>query len=166
MERSCSTEFVMLCRTTFTLFVLITALSLAACAGPAASATATPGPNLPNPAAVYCLENGGTVEIRQDAAGRHYGVCVFTDQSECDEWAYLRGDCQPGDSLQPASPTPAGAAQVANPASRYCQENGGTVEFRQDGSGGVQGVCVFPDKTECDEWAYYRDKCQPGTPAP
>lgn len=149
-----------------TCFVLLTALSLAACAGPAAPATPTPEPNLPNPASVYCEENGATVEMRQDAAGGQYGVCVFPDQSECDEWAYYRGDCKPGDSLQPSSPTPADAAHVANPASRYCEENGGTVEFRQDASGGVTGVCVFPDDTECEEWAYYRAECQPGTPTP
>jgi putative hemolysin len=150
----------------FTLFVLLTALSLAACAGPAAPPTVTPQPSLPNPASVYCAENGGTVEMRQDAAGGQYGACVFPDQSECDEWAYFRGDCQPGDSLQPATSTPAEGASVANPASAYCEKNGGTVELRQDGSGGVKGMCVFPDKTECDEWAYYRDECKPGTPAP
>jgi putative hemolysin len=150
----------------FTLFVLLTALSLAACTGPAVPATPTPQPGLPNPASAYCTENGGTVEMRQDAAGGQYGVCVFPDQSECDEWAYYRGDCKPGDSLQPASPTPAGAAQMANPASAYCEKNGGSVEFQQDAGGNVTGVCVFPDGTECEEWAYYRDECKPGTPAP
>jgi putative hemolysin len=121
---------------------------------------------MPNPASVYCEENGGTVAMRQDDAGGQYGVCVFPDQSECDEWAYYRGDCQTGDSLRSPSPTPGDTASVANPASRYCEENGGTVDFRQDGSGGVKGVCVFPDDTECEEWAYYRDECKPGTPAP
>jgi putative hemolysin len=153
-------------RKALTVSVLIGALSLAACAGPAVPATPTPQPNLPNPASVYCTENGGTVEMRQDAAGGQYGACVFPDKSECDEWTYFRGDCQPGDSLQPASPTPKGATNVANPASMYCEQHGGTVDLRQDASGGVTGVCVFPDKTECDAWAYYRDQCKPGTPAP
>jgi putative hemolysin len=166
MERPCSTEVIMLRKATFTLFVLLTTLGLAACAGPAARATVTPQSSLPNPASVYCTENGGTVEMRQDSVGGQYGVCAFPDTSECDEWAYFRGDCKPGDSLQPATSTPADGASVANPASAYCEKNGGTVEFRQDGSGGVKGMCVFPDKTECDEWAYYRDECKPGTPAP
>jgi hypothetical protein len=26
-------------------------------------------------------------------------MCVFPDGSECDEWAYFRGECKPGDSL-------------------------------------------------------------------
>lgn len=50
---------------------------------------------LPNPASVYCEEQGGQVEIRTDEEGGQYGVCVFTDGSECDEWDYFRGECQP-----------------------------------------------------------------------
>ena len=34
-------------------------------------------------------------------------------------------------------------------------------EFRQDASGGVGGTCLFPDGSECDEWAYYRGECSP-----
>jgi hypothetical protein len=49
---------------------------------------------LPNPASVYCEEQGGTLEIRENQAGQ-YGVCIFDDGSECDEWAYYRGECAP-----------------------------------------------------------------------
>ncbi len=52
---------------------------------------------LPNPASVYCEDQGYRVEIRPDEAGNEYGFCVFPDGSECDEWAYLRGECGPGD---------------------------------------------------------------------
>jgi putative hemolysin len=51
---------------------------------------------LPNPAAVYCEEQGGRVEIRTDADGGQYGICIFADGSECDEWAFYRGECGPG----------------------------------------------------------------------
>jgi putative hemolysin len=54
---------------------------------------------IPNPASVYCEEQGGTVEIRTAADGGQYGVCIFPDGSECDEWAFFRGECAPGDSL-------------------------------------------------------------------
>ncbi len=54
---------------------------------------------MPNPASVFCEENGGTLEMREDAAGGQYGVCIFPDGSECEEWAYFRGECSPGDSL-------------------------------------------------------------------
>ena len=152
----------MIRKTAFAIFLLM-GLLLSACTAPA---TATPQPDRPNPASVHCQEQGGKLEIRQDAAGGQHGVCVFADKSECDEWAYYRGDCKPGDSVQPTTSTPSGAAGLTNPASAYCKTHGGTVELRQDSSGGVQGMCVFPDKSECDEWAYYRDECKAGTPAP
>lgn len=53
---------------------------------------------LANPASTYCEEQGGTLEIRTDADGNQYGVCVFDDGSECEEWAFFRGECQPGNS--------------------------------------------------------------------
>ena len=51
---------------------------------------------------------------------------------------------------------------LANPASEYCEANGGTVEIREDESGGQIGYCIFPDGSECEEWAYYRGECQQG----
>lgn len=48
---------------------------------------------LPNPASVFCKENGGTLEMRQAADGSVAGFCLFADGSECDEWAYFRGEC-------------------------------------------------------------------------
>jgi len=53
----------------------------------------TPEANMPNPASVYCEEQGGTVEIRENEAGQ-YGMCIFPDGGECDEWAFFRGECQ------------------------------------------------------------------------
>ena len=49
-----------------------------------------------NPASKYCIEHGGQLEIRSDAQGNQYGICIFPDKSECDEWAYFRGECAPG----------------------------------------------------------------------
>jgi hypothetical protein len=62
---------------------------------PAVNSTPPAAAGIPNPAAVYCLEHGGVLEIRKDASGAEYGVCVFPDGSECEEWAFLRGECQP-----------------------------------------------------------------------
>ncbi len=62
---------------------------------------------------------------------------------------------------QPAS-NPGNAAQMANPASVFCEENGGTSEIRTAADGSQSGACVFPDGSECDEWAYYRGECGPG----
>ncbi|MEM1535924.1 MAG: DUF333 domain-containing protein [Candidatus Pacearchaeota archaeon] len=48
-----------------------------------------------NPASVYCIQNNGTLEIRENEKGQ-YGVCIFPDGSECEEWAYYKGNCKPG----------------------------------------------------------------------
>ena len=49
-----------------------------------------------NPASEYCVGVGGTLEIRTQRDGGQYGVCVFSDGSECEEWALYNGDCQKG----------------------------------------------------------------------
>lgn len=50
-----------------------------------------------NPASVYCTQNGGKSEIRSNEEGQ-YGVCVFPDGSECDEWKFFRKECEKGGS--------------------------------------------------------------------
>lgn len=52
-------------------------------------------PGLANPASEYCVEQGGRVDIRADADGDEQGFCVFPDGSECEEWAFFRGECEP-----------------------------------------------------------------------
>jgi len=56
------------------------------------------------------------------------------------------------------------AAGMANPASVYCEENGGVLKIQQDSTGGERGICIFPDGSECDEWAYFRGECPQGSP--
>lgn len=58
--------------------------------------TPTVETGMPNPASVYCEEQGYKLEIRTDADGGQYGVCLFPDGSECEEWAFYRGECAPG----------------------------------------------------------------------
>lgn len=55
------------------------------------------GPGGENPASAYCEENGGSVEIRDDPEGQA-GHCVFSDGSECEEFAFMNGECAPGDN--------------------------------------------------------------------
>lgn len=47
---------------------------------------------LPNPASVHCIQNGGTLYIKTKPEGQ-YGICVFPDGSECEEWEFYRGEC-------------------------------------------------------------------------
>jgi len=56
-------------------------------------------------------------------------------------------------------------AGLANPASVYCEEQGYTLEMRTDENGGQYGVCIFPDGSECEEWAFYRGECSPASEA-
>lgn len=134
---------------------LATMVFLASC-GPKEDA------GLPNPASVYCEEQGGELEIRTDSTGGQYGVCLFDDGSECEEWAFYRAECRPGDLDMAPDPSQSGTTQLANPAAVFCEEQGGKLEARTDSQGGAYGVCVFGDGSECDEWAYFRGECQPG----
>ena len=80
---------------------------------------------MPNPASVYCEQNGNKLEIRTADDGSQSGVCVFPDGSTCDEWAYFRGECGPAAQK---SPTPATTVEATSTAS------GGSAE--ENASGG------------------------------
>ncbi len=85
----------------FTLFIVTLILSLAACTPRKVKSTP---PGLPNPASVYCEEQGGKVDIRTDSSGAQSGACVFPNGSECDEWAYYRNECAPATEVSTAAP--------------------------------------------------------------
>lgn len=57
-------------------------------------------------------------------------------------------------------------AGIANPAAVYCQKQGFRLEVRTDSEGNQSGVCIFPDGSECDEWAYFRGECGPASQTP
>ncbi|MFO7548629.1 MAG: DUF333 domain-containing protein [Acidimicrobiia bacterium] len=68
-------------------------LALTGCAG---AEDEGPASEIANPASEFCVEQGGTVDIREGEDGQ-VGVCVFDDGSECEEWAFYRGECAPGE---------------------------------------------------------------------
>lgn len=47
---------------------------------------------------------------------------------------------------------------IANPASTYCQESGGTLEIITNRDGSQFGLCQLEDYS-CEEWAYLRGEC-------
>lgn len=53
-----------------------------------------PNTQISNPASVNCVQKGGELEIRLAEEGGQYGVCKFSDGSECEEWALFRGECE------------------------------------------------------------------------
>lgn len=55
---------------------------------------------------------------------------------------------------------------IANPASVFCEESGGRLEIRTILAGEISfeaGYCVFPDGSECEEWALFRNECTPAS---
>lgn len=52
------------------------------------------------------------------------------------------------------------AFSIPNPASVYCIHHGGRLEMMNEPAG-VTGVCVFRDKSYCEEWSYIRGICKP-----
>jgi putative hemolysin len=71
-------------------------------------------PNMPNPASIYCEQNGNKLEIQTAADGSQNGICVFPDGSTCNEWAYFRGECGPAGQI---NPTPTLTAEATIDAS-------------------------------------------------
>jgi putative hemolysin len=53
------------------------------------------------------------------------------------------------------------APQLANPASAYCEEQGGR-HVVERASRGEFGVCFFEDNRQCEEWALLRAECPVG----
>ncbi|MBN1659426.1 MAG: DUF333 domain-containing protein [Anaerolineae bacterium] len=73
--------------------------------------------------------------------------------------------CGAEPTVAPTADTFESPVEIANPASKYCVEQGYEVEIRT-GADGQVGYCIFDDGTECEEWAYFRGECAPGTPKP
>ena len=113
----------------FTFIIIL--MTLAACIVPQVR---TPEPvatdesqaTMPNPAAVYCEQDGQEYEVRTADDGSQSGVCVFPDGSTCDEWAYFRGECRPGAQT---SSTPAITVEAITETS-----DGGTEEQASSGT--------------------------------
>jgi putative hemolysin len=67
----------------------------------------------------------------------------------------IKSKTKPTDQKE-ASPT----SEIANPASVYCEENGGKVKIITSDTGDQMGICIFENGSSCEEWAYYRKECQ------
>lgn len=88
--------------TSLCLVLTLATLWLSACGGFASSGAtvvlATPKAGLANPASVFCVDKGGRINITTDASGGQVGICIFSDGSQCEEWAFYQGKCAPGSS--------------------------------------------------------------------
>ena len=104
----------------------------------------------PNPATQNCLDRGGQHATEQRGDGGEYGVCLFEDNRQCEEWAMAHGEC------------PVGGVKVSGyntSAARYCAITGG--QYTPTGNEGApdeQGTCAI-NGAQCDVWAYYNGQC-------
>ena len=124
--------------------VVLLILALAACA--------KPPPQLANPASVNCAKVGGRLVVERGAAGGEFGVCLFPDNRQCEEWALFRGHC------------PVGGVRVAGyvtDAARHCGIRGGDYRVTAAAVAGrpEQDTCTLPGGKQCDVHAQYAGKC-------
>ena len=84
------------------IFMALTSCTAAQTQGtPDSATTDMPQAGMPNPASIYCEQNGNKLEIVTAADGSQSGICIFPNGSSCDEWAYYRGEC--GSATQESS---------------------------------------------------------------
>jgi putative hemolysin len=114
-----------------------------------------------NPASTNCIEQGGSLTFETDGSGGQFGVCTFTDNLQCEEWALLHGECRAGGVKVTGYITPAG---------RYCAITGGHYAVVAGSSEVEQGVCSFKDGQSCPADDYFAQRCtqqqvaSPGAP--
>ena len=112
-------------------------LWLATCGGAFAQA------QLANPASQNCAARGGTLQIERRPDGGQFGVCVFVDNYQCEEWALLRGEC------------PVGGLRVTGyltAAARFCAITGGPYDD-------ARKACALPGGKTCAVEAYWTGTC-------
>lgn len=135
---------------------LLVVFFMTACSAPVQPSTPVqpqPTAAIANPASQNCVKQGGALAIQKRGDGGEYGVCMFEDNRQCEEWALLRGDC------------PVGGLKITGyvtPAAQYCAITGG--QYQITGSSNTdqeQGTCTFKNGKSCDVWDYYAGKCDP-----
>jgi putative hemolysin len=103
-----------------------------------------------NPASVNCIKKDGTLSIQKRGDLGEYGICMFEDNQQCEEWAMFRGEC------------PVGGVRVADyvtAAARFCVITGGTYSSTgKEKTEQEEGSCTFQNNI-CDAREYYKGTC-------
>lgn len=104
-----------------------------------------------NPASQNCVAKGGMLRIESRPDGGQYGVCIFDNNYQCEEWAMFRGEC------------PVGGLRVTGyitTAARYCAITGGRYTVvANSGAANEQGACALPGGPACTADDYYAGAC-------
>lgn len=98
--------------------------------------------SLANPASKNCIEKGGKLKIKINPKGE-YGICIFEDNKQCEEWALLRGEC------------PAGGVKITGyqtEQAKSCAIIGGNYSEKSDS-------CTFKNK-ECSAKKLFSGECR------
>ena len=98
---------------------------------------------LANPASQNCVKRGGVLKITQRGDGGAYGICIFADNRQCEEWALFRGNCPPTGIKITGFLTPQGI---------YCALLGGDVSENET-------QCQLPSGAKCSTQDLYEGKC-------
>jgi putative hemolysin len=125
-------------------FIMLVSLAIVGCQ----SSNQPPNTGIANPASVYCEKQGGTLEIVTEEAGQR-GICTLEDGTQCDEWAYFRGECPNNCS--------AGCPQYPPVAPDFCA-NGKIVAGQTDNCG-----CQGPPNCELVACTLEAKICPDGT---
>ena len=98
-----------------------------------------------------CLKAGGRLAIEKNPTGDEFGVCLFEDNHQCEEWALLRGEC------------PLGGRRItgyATQAGRWCAITGGQyTDVTGNDASDEHGNCILPGGKQCEAEAYWRGSC-------
>ncbi len=116
---------------------------------PHTKASRTDGESCPE----NCVKQGGTLAIQKRGDGGEYGVCIFEDNRQCEEWAMLRGEC------------PVGGIKITGyltQAAQYCAITRGDVQVTgNSNTDQKQGTCTFKNGQTCDAGTTLRGNAIP-----
>lgn len=111
----------------------------------------TPSNNqIANPASVHCERQGGKSEIRTAADGSQTGYCLFDNNSECEEWAFMKGECQKTENIN-----------TDNPDIQACTKADGAISNREE-CGEQVNTCILKDGTVCPLDQMATKECEEG----
>jgi len=98
-----------------------------------------------NPASENCEKKGGNLKIKKDPNGGEYGVCVFEDNKQCEEWTLFNNKCVAEKGVK--------ITEYETEGQIYCAITGGTVDMKKN-------ICTRSDKTKCDIDKNFAGNCE------